>query len=169
RGGLKPMVLLVDEFSNILKEALGSLYQELSKTQHPDHSRSWWRREYEIVSLFAFKHLAPILQRQGIDPGVLRIAGRTPQLPTETDKKRRARRDLVVWADCLDTVWRPGIKFPLALLEWKISTSKTTPPKILTGRKDSVEADIAWLTHNSRLMGVGYSVFVEWPRHELKI
>jgi hypothetical protein len=163
------MALSVDQFSNILKEALSLLYEDLAKTRYSDRDGSWWKREQEIVSLFAFKHLVPIFQRNSIDPSVLRIEGRVPQLPTETAKNERAARDLVVWADCLDTVWRPSFKYPIAVLEWKLSTTRHTPRGIQTGDKNSVKADLAWLKRNSPFMGVGYSVFVEWPQNGLKI
>jgi hypothetical protein len=163
------MTLSANHFSNLLKEALGLLYEGLIKSRHSNQDRSWFRREQEIVSLFAFKYLVPILQREGIDPGVLRVEGRVPQLLTEIAKKERAARDLVVWEDCLDTVWRRPDVRPLAVLEWKLSTSKPTPRRFWTGKKDSVKADLDWLNRNSRLMGVGYSVFVEWPEDGLKI
>jgi hypothetical protein len=163
------MSLTVNQFDEILTQALASLYEDLSHTLDPKGKRSWWRREQELVSLFTFKHLLPILQRVGIDPGVLRIEGRVPQVQTETHKNERARRDLVVWNHHLDTCWRPDCQQPLAVLEWKLSTSRRTSNRMHSAPANSVNADIQWLTRNCHLMGVGYSIFVEWPDGILRI
>ena len=159
------MALSPDRFSAMVKEALARLYEDLAITKPPKQRASWCRREQEIVSLFSFKHLVPILQREGFDPGVLRIEGRVRQHPAESDKKERGRKDLVVCAEYLDTVWRPEVRNPIAVLEWKLSTSEITSKQILNG----VAADISWLRANSDLMGAGYSILVEWPEGKLRI
>ncbi len=162
---MSPAALSVDRFSFLLKEALQLFYEDLAKTRPPDLRTSWYKREQEIVSLFSFRYLVPLLQREGVDPGVLRIEGRVRQHPTTGDGRERGRKDLVVWPDCLDTVWRPDVKHPLAVLEWKLSTSEITPKQIL----DGAETDLCWLKANADLMGAGYGILVEWPQRKLRI
>lgn len=163
------MSVTAEQFEEILKEALRTLYQDLSQTWDSMKEHSWWRREQELVSLFAFGHLVPIFQRKGIDASILRIEGRVPQLQTEHHKNVRAARDLVVWNDHLDTWWRPDCLPPVAVLEWKLSTSRRTKRTAISSASNSVNADIEWLKSNCHLMGVGYSIFVEWPDGALKI
>jgi hypothetical protein len=161
------MPLTVCQLDALIAEALTSLYGELLKTRDPETDRSWQRREQEIVSLFAFGHLAPLFQREKIDIALLRIEGRVRQVPTESDPRKRAARDLVIFRDRLDTLWRPSD--PFAVMEWKLSTQRKTPKRILTGDKDSVATDVIWLERNFHYMEVGYSVFVRWPNWNLKI
>ena len=167
------MKLTVSRLDVLIIEALESFYFELLSTTDPDKRRSWFQREQEIVSLFALGHLAGLFRKKRIDIALMKIEGRVPQEPTKHGGKRWAARDLVIFPHRLDTVWRPGnpsgVIEPLAVMEWKLCTHEITPKRARTGGKDSVAADIAWLKRNSHLMGVGYSVFVQWPRWKLGI
>ena len=161
--------ILRDPFvlDGIIQEGLSSLYRELS-------TASWYKRENEIVSLFAFGHLVPVFQRESLDSAVLDIEGRVPQI--EPPDAPRGRKDLVIWARRLDSYWRDkkavgewernGVQRvatnwrgdrPFAVAEWKLND------------RIGFEADKAWLKANSGLMQVGYAILVERPGSALKL
>jgi len=73
-------VLVLDR---IVAESLASLYADL---------RPWHEREQEIVNLYAFGHLAPLLLSQPIDTGLLAIEGRIPQLTPKIGKRLHPKR-----------------------------------------------------------------------------
>jgi len=161
--------ILKDSFvlDGIIREALGSLYRELS-------TASWYKRENEIVSLFAFGHLVPVFQREGLDSAVLDIEGRVPQI--EPRNPLRGRKDLVIWAHRLDGYWRDE----KAVGEWKRSGVQRVATNWCGDRPFAVaewklddrighQADKAWLKANSGLMQVGYAILVERPGSALKL
>jgi hypothetical protein len=142
---------------------------------HPDLPR-WYEREQEIVSLYAFGHMVPLLLRERIDIGQLVVEGRIPQIAlkigTFPNLKRpyfddRVRRDLVIRKRRHDGYFRvPGEPDPpFAVMEWKISVADRTPKYI----RDDYETDLCWLSDNAALMKVGYCVLVEWPDGALRI
>ncbi|MGA2456103.1 MAG: hypothetical protein ABSF85_00815 [Terriglobales bacterium] len=154
----------VGKLDVILREGLGSLYRELK-------SAPWYKREHEIVSLFAFGHLVRLLIDQSIDVGQLDIEGRVPQEWPHRRARRtgkdRAQRDLVIWNRRGDGFWRVAGQpdRPFAVMEWKLSVSGKTRPATLADYQD----DIDWLQHNTSLMRVGYAVLVEWPEGKLRL
>lgn len=148
-------VAMLDEF---LRCGLVALYRELL-------SAHWYKREDEIVSLFAFGHLAPLLHNNSIDMGQLGIEGRVPQVWCHRRGRRqsadRAQRDLVIWNHRNHGFWRVEGKpdRPFAVMEWKLLNYEKDRGRILAQHRD----DIDWLQQNSSLMRVGYAVLVEWP------
>ena len=113
-------VKLVD---GLVKKALRSLHRDLP---------GWYRREQEVVSLFAFGHLVPLMQKKGIDLGQLCIEGRVrqvePKRNAKSHRKRRdldehAHRDLVLFSKRHTNYWSPHDqteKDPIAIMEWVI-------------------------------------------------
>jgi len=151
----------------VVIESLTSLHAELPR---------WYEREQEVVSLYAFAHLAPVLHREQIDAGQLVIEGRVPQLacktgtephPSRPELDRRARRDLVIRRrrhhGCFRVPEAPDC--PFAVMEWKLSIAKRTSKRLVA----EFETDVQWLVDNGDMMQVGYGVFVEWPDGNLRI
>jgi len=160
--------LSVPLLDQMVKSALGSLYDDL-KTTNP-HGVSWYRREQEVVSLFAFGHLVRLFFSHSLDTALLTIEGRVPQACGKKPKakpKLRGQRDLVIWSQRLDGYWRnPDIPInPFAVIEWKLSTSNATDSRIHAEHEEDVE----WFKKNSECMRVGYAVFVRWPNRTLNI
>ncbi len=156
---------------NLIRPQLAALYGELQ-------DKPWYKREQEVVSLFAFGHVAPALLREGIDIGQLTIEGRVWQsTPKRADKVHlrskelgeRVRRDLVFWEHRNDGWWRsPRPSVPLAIMEWKLGSGTAT--------RKSYEIDVEWLTQNGKAgaeggpsMQVGYAVLVDWSKDVLSI
>jgi len=118
--------------------------------------QSWFGRENEAVSLYAFGFLQRECSTTGplIDPTQIGIevgAARTPKGPNS-----RVRKDLVIWPRPGMNCWYPTSDIsnnPIAILEWKVCRPKTST---LKGKKH----DIEWLkAHTSTHKEcVGYSV-----------
>jgi|SRR5271166_4365863 len=151
----------------VIKASLTSLHADLPR---------WYEREQEVVSLYAFGHMVPLLLRENIDIGQLVVEGRIPQIAlkvgTSPNLKRpyfdhRVRRDLVIRKRRHDGYFRVLDKpdHPFAVMEWKISVADRTPKNIA----DDNEIDLCWLRDNADLMRVGYCVLVEWPDGALRI
>jgi hypothetical protein len=163
--------LSVALLNEMVRTALAGLYADLKSATLPD-GNPWYRREQEIVSLFAFGHLVPLFKDHSLDAALLTIEGRVPQICGKTPKetpKLRGQRDLVVWSSRLDGYWRepkpkPPIN-PFAIMEWKLSTGKKT--SIYSQRE--YKRDVEWFSKNAHLMQVGYAVFVQWPETTLRI
>ena len=151
--------LTVNTVDALVSEALTSLYTDLQGR------RDCYKREQELVSVFAFGHLAPLLLREGIDPGQLCVEGRVPQAnrkrgavssPTRRDLDDHAHRDLVLFRRRHCTHWCGNA--PYAVMEWKLSVKART----LAKAKKDYKIDLDWLQDNAHLMRVGYCVLVEW-------
>jgi len=152
----------VSTLDALLREGLASLFQELILAP-------WYKREQEIVSLFAFGHFVRLFLGQSIDVGQLCIEGRVPQVWAHRRSRRagssRAQRDLVIWARRNDGFWRVENlpDRPFAVVEWKLSLSDKTGARKRAEYKD----DIDWLRYNASMMRVGYAVLLD--RHEGKL
>ncbi len=130
--------LTVVALDDMVTKALSSLYAELQEAH-------WYRREQELVNLFAFGHLTRLFQ-SSFDIRQLTIEGRVPQWTPNKQGACRGMKDLVIWRSPLSTFWR-GDR-PFAVMEWKLSTAIRTSPSILSGHA----RDIQWLKDNCDLM-----------------
>lgn len=120
-------------FDRIIRDSLVSFSKEAL-------SGTWTgRREREAVSLYTFGFLLKQVQIGGIlhDPAQIGIEFPVPQVPgtAETNgggrhrEKSQVCKDLVIWPrpamTCWDVAGNPTIS-PLAVLEWKFGTEKTS-------------------------------------------
>lgn len=129
----------------IIRASLGEFADFLSGS-------SWWGREREMVSLYAFGFLQRHCKHGSVlhDPTQIGIEAAVPQLP-RPGAKSHVCKDLVIWPEPKMTCWagcgHPPC-YPLAILEWKTTKSG--------GR----QADIDWLSEYSAAHpeSVGFSV-----------
>ncbi|MFN0012081.1 MAG: hypothetical protein ACKVS8_10600 [Phycisphaerales bacterium] len=133
-------------------------------------SNTWIGRERELVSLFAFGHLVPLVSPRSVLRSAAQIAievGVKQTLladPTQARRKEYVCKDLVIWPGAFMTCWNGAgepEQVPLAILEWKRGGYRTP----LSPRKPFSHADHdqKWLmAYTKRFPGcVGYSVALD--------
>jgi hypothetical protein len=145
-------------------EQLDKLLQGTLSDFALDLSMSWYGREREAVSLYAFGYLIPECQPQCVlrDRTQIGIEVAVPQLSPEASSriggserpKPQVCKDLVLWPErgmnCWDAHGNPT-RYPMAVIQWKV------------GGVDSLREDIAWLGEYSSDKPdlVGYAVALE--------
>ncbi|MBZ5721183.1 MAG: hypothetical protein LAO03_12460 [Acidobacteriia bacterium] len=150
----------------LIRESLKALLDDLRKCD-------WYVREHEIVNLFVFKHLVPALKRRKLNLTKISIECPVAQVACKGKERPGARKDLVIWAEPMTTVWKGcGTEYvedlwviqkkgskPLAVLEWKNISLRSKPTQI----KLAHEKDVEWLRRNLQggMMKVGYAILVD--------
>ena len=122
-------------------------------------AKTWWGKEREAVSLFAFGYLIKQCQQGHIffDPAQVGIEVRVPQ-PDGLGSKREICKDLVIWSSPGATCWDTD-NWPMAVLEWKAN-------------QDRIYAkDIAWLVafSSSRPNFVGYAICLDLEKRNFRL
>jgi hypothetical protein len=130
-------------WEHVIEESLRSLNKYLSES-------TWYGRENEVVNLFAHHFLMRHLgELPFLDPSQIGIEVAVKQIP-KAGRKKLVRKDLVLWNNPLETVWKDGVakNIPAAILEWKI------------GKIAKCDADIEWLLDYTKIYPhvLGYSI-----------
>ncbi len=126
----------------IIRASLGDFADFLSGS-------SWWGREREMISLYAFGFLRRHCKTGSVihDPTQIGIEVAVPQV-RPPGVKALVCKDLVIWPERAMNYWSRPRRNPLAVFEWKTKDSKKR------------QADIEWLSRFSarRADFVGFSV-----------
>jgi hypothetical protein len=107
---------LLNRLDQIIKSSLTDFVEDI-------FALSWFGREREAISLFAFRYLLPFLMSSidRFDASQLGIEIAVPQL-NGPGLKSQVNKDLVIWPDKFMTCWddngQPQV-YPLAIMEWK--------------------------------------------------
>jgi len=122
-------------------------------------THSWWGKEREAVSLFAFGYLIKQCRPGSIlyDPAQIGIEVRVPKAENR-GSKREICKDLVIWSGPGATCWDKN-QWPMAILEWK-------------AHKDQGYAeDIAWLAAFSygRPEFTGYAICLDLKQRNFRL
>ena len=120
----------MDQLDDTIAESLTSFVADV-------FAISWWGKEREAVSLFAFRYLVAACRPGTVlyDPAQIAIEVRVPQ-PAGVGVKAEICKDLVIWPEPGWTCWnerREAARIPIAVLEWKVNTPGLS------------DRDIAWL------------------------
>ncbi|MBN2387689.1 MAG: hypothetical protein JXB85_11780 [Anaerolineales bacterium] len=122
-------------------------------------TRSWWGKEREAVSLFAFGYLTKQCSPDCVlfDPAQIGIEVRVPQVE-RIGMKREVCKDLVIWSGPGATCWDKD-QYPLAILEWKANQAHVAAN------------DVAWLTTFSagRPGFVGYAICLDLKKRTFRL
>ena len=120
---------------------------------------SWWGKEREAVSLFAFGHLIKQCRPDGVlfDPAQIGIEVRVPKA-ARRGVKREVCKDLIVWSGPGATCWSKN-HWPIAILEWKANQ-----PQVYAD-------DVAWLVafSASRPDFTGYAICLDLQRRNFRL
>ena len=143
----------------IVRTAISSFYLDLSGS-------GWCGREREMVSLFAFAHLADCLKGTVFTLAQIGIEVAVPQLPADSrhpGRKGTVCKDLVIWREPKSTMWAMDGEFrePWSVMEWKVVHPFNR--RLRSGILAERQADILWLQQKSIAVAglVGYSLFVD--------
>lgn len=142
----------------VLRRSLRTLFGDLS-------SPSWYGREREIVSLFAFGHLVRLCRKSGVlfDPAQIGIEVAVPQINRKSGAKAYVCKDVVIWRSPKMTSWNTeGRRNLLCVIEFKSinrNDAKTTERR----KKAEHRSDVDWLCRTSKLAAgfVGYAVLID--------
>jgi hypothetical protein len=120
-----------------IRNALSSLAADVAGS-------TWWGKEREAISLFAFSHLMRECHPGTalFDPGQIGIEVRVKQTPKPVPSKELVTKDIVIWPKPRMTVWneeRRPVNWPLAVLEWKVRRAPEPEPLV------SFTDDLKWL------------------------
>jgi len=124
---------------------------------------SWWGKEREAVSFYAFGYLSKFCKAGSIlyDLAQIGIEVRVPK-PESLGRKREVCKDLLIWPKPGMNCWnkeRKAQNYPLAVLEWKVN------------QRDTSRHDLDWLLAFSanRPNSVGYAVCLDLYEREFRL
>ncbi len=133
---------------NIIRQSLRDFADEIA-------CNHWHGKEREAVSLYAFGHLIRYCHRNSAlyDQRQIGIEVRVPK-PARQGIKKEVCKDLIIWRKPAMTCWDDAGKptnYPLAVLEWKVNSSKAHIK------------DVHWLQAFSadNVQVVGYAICIE--------
>lgn len=151
----------LSNLDEIISRSLKSLLKDIS--QH-----SWYGREREIVSLYAFGHLLPLCSASSVlfDPTQIGIEVAVPQLKAESNRRLKTLicKNVVIWSRPKMTCWNTEsdcFQYPLAVLEWK-SVNRIDGATQRKRKLTEYQSDVEWLRRTSELARgfVGYAVLI---------
>jgi hypothetical protein len=101
-----------------IKESLENFVEDI-------FAKSWWGKEREAVSLYAFGYLIKQCHTASVlyDPAQIGIEVRVPK-PETVGAKKEVCKDIVIWPQPGMTCWdeqRKSVLEPLAVMEWKVN------------------------------------------------
>ena len=93
-------------------------------------AKSWWGKEREAVSLYAFGYLIKQCRAESVlyDPAQIGIEVRVPK-PESFGAKKEVCKDIVIWPQPGMTCWdkqRKSVQEPLAVMEWKVNEPRVS-------------------------------------------
>lgn len=158
----KKVLAAMSELDALVEKSLRSFFRNICS--------EWCGRENEMVSLYAFGHLAKHVRRGTILSQLTQIGIEVAvrQLPPDKEHpkpKKDVRKDLVIWPAPGMTLWKANVPHhePLAVMEWKVNHYLSRASHQQNRREH--EGDIRWLCATSLRPGmtdfVGYAVLVE--------
>jgi hypothetical protein len=124
---------------------------------------TWYGREREVVSLYAFGHLQALFREGSVlhHPAQIALDGAVPQLPGP-DRKDLVCKDVVIWPEQGMTCWnkdKEPVNFPIAIVEWKVNKPKVS------------QRDVKWLCDFSaeKKHFVGYAVCLDLEQRQFRL
>lgn len=150
--GLNSTAPAMTEIDTIIRQALKEFTTEV-------FADSWWGKEREAISLFAFGHLIKQCRPGGalFDPAQIGIEVRVPKVEG-WGVKCEVCKDLIIWSRPGATCWSEP-HYPMAILEWKANQ-----PRVYAN-------DVAWLVAFSanRPDFIGYAICLDLQRRNFRL